>query len=73
MSQPARLHKKEAKVSPVIYLNEKMEAWVLSHATICLFVLLTVLLVLFVMLIYLLTGVSATESGVTYNQFQNII
>ena len=70
---PARLHKKETQVSPVNHIFDKIEAWVLSHASIFLFIALVMLFVLFVMLIWLLTGVSATESGVTYNQFNNIV
>ena len=64
---PARLNKKTDNVSPVNHIFDKMEAWVLSHASIFLFIALVMLFVLFVMLIWLLTGVSATESGAMRN------
>lgn len=70
---PARLYKKTDNVSPVNHIFDKVEAWILSHASIFLFLALVMLFVLFVMLIWLLTGVSGTESGVTYNQFNNIV
>ena len=73
MSEPVRLYKKTDNVSPVNHIFDKVEAWILSHASIFLFFALVMLFVLFVMLIWVLTGVSATESGVTYNQFNNII
>ena len=73
MNEPASLYKKTDNVSPVNHIFDKVEAWILSHASIFLFFALVMLFVLFVMLIWVLTGVSATESGVTYNQFNNII
>ena len=72
-NQPARLHKKTDNVSPVNHIFDKIEAWALSHAPVFLFIALVMLFVLFVMLIWLLTGVSATESGIQYNQFHNIV
>ena len=68
MSKPARLHKQEDnQFSP--FLNKIMamvEAWVLSHATLCLFVLLALLMALFVTLMFAICGVSAVESGTQY-------
>ena len=74
MSRPARLHKvQENNVSPLIVLQDKVEEWVLSHSALCLFVLMALLIALFVVLIFALVGVSATDSGVQYNQLENII
>lgn len=71
MSQPARLHRKEErkfssvnKVSHIgDWLFDHIEAWVLSHALLCLIVAMCMLMALFVALIFTLTGVSAVESG----------
>ena len=81
MSQPARLHRKEEKrISSVNKVSQSyrlvmdtIEAWVQTHALLCLIVLTCLLMALFVTLIFAITGVSATESGVQYNQFQNIV
>lgn len=74
MSKPVRLAKSQKEDS---FYNSKImdlvEAWVLTHATLVLLVTICVLMVLFVTLIFVMTGVSATESGVQYNQFNNII
>ena len=75
---PVRLAKTENKTDDVLktfyhsFMN-KVEAWVLSHAFICLIVLLCLLMAFFVCLIFALTGVSATDSGMQYNQLQNIV
>ena len=71
-SKPVRLHKVQDK-DFVTYLQDRIEAWVLSHALLCLIVLMCLLMALFVTVIFVMTGVSATESGVTYNQFSNIV
>jgi hypothetical protein len=79
MSSPARLHRKEEnssvnKVSQFYRLvMDTIEAWVLSHAFLCLIVTICLLMALFVVLIFAITGVSATDSGMQYNQLQNII
>ena len=80
MSQPARLHRKKEnssvnnKVSHTgEMVSEHIEAWVEAHALLCLIVFTCILMALFVTLIFAITGVSATESGMQYNQFQNII
>lgn len=70
---PARLHKKETKVSPAIYLTKQAEAWVNAHAFLVLIVLLVVLMALFVLLVTALVGISATDSGMTYNAMERII
>ena len=79
MSSPVRLHRKEEnssvnKVSQSYRLvMDTIEAWVQTHALLCLIVLLCLLMAFFVCLIFALTGVSATDSGMQYNQLQNII
>jgi hypothetical protein len=76
MSKPARLHKKEPQNDIYSFYNSlinRVEAWVNAHALLCLFVCGCLLIALFVSLIFVMTGVSATESGVTYNQLENII
>ena len=68
MSKPVRLAKKEDnQFSP--FLNKAMgmiEAWIWNHATLCLFVLMALLISLFVVLMFVIVGVSAVESGVPY-------
>ena len=79
MSSPVRLHRKEEnssvkKVSQFYRLvMDTIEAWVLSHAFLCLIIAMCLLMALFVTLIFAITGVSATDSGMQYNQIQNII
>ena len=66
-SNPVRLHKKEEKshnFSPFLNnFDEKLEGFVLSHASF--FFLLTVVAggIVFVWLCYAIVGVSAVESG----------
>jgi len=72
--QPVRLHKENtANNSFYNSIMSSIEAWCLRHATLLFIVVFALLLALFVALIFVLTGVSATDSGVTYNQFNNII
>ena len=77
MSKPVRLAKKEDKRNDIYSffnnLTDIVEAWVLSHASLCLCIAISLLIALFVVLIFTLTGVSATESGTVYNQFNNIV
>ena len=79
MSSPARLHRKEEnssvnKVSQFYRLvMDTIEAWVLSHAFLCLIIAMCLLMALFVTLIFAITGVSAVESGTYYNNLNNII
>ena len=75
---PARLDKK-THVDHDFFCNKsaniqsKMEAWAYAHASLCLYLLIIVFLLLFVVLCSALCGVSATESGTVYNQFNHII
>ena len=74
--QPVRLAKKEPEHEIYSFYNSLMnrvEAWVNTHALLCLFVCGCLLMALFVTLIFILTGVSATDSGVTYNHMEAII
>ena len=76
MSKPVRLAKKEPKNDVYSFFNSIMdmvEAWVLSHALLCLIVLTSLLMALFVTVIFLMIGVSATDSGVTYNHLEAMI
>ena len=73
MSKPVRLHKVDEDFSILNKLLGMIEAWMLNHATLCLFVLFSVLMALFVVLMFAIVGVSATDSGVQYNAFDRII
>ena len=72
MSKPARLGKVENQDYATI-LIERIEAWAIAHATLLFVIAFAVLIALFVVLIFALTGVSATESGTVYNGFDKII
>jgi len=65
MSEPVRLHKREQKedLKLTSLLMDKVEAWILNHAFLFLFVLMALLIALFVCVIYAMTGISAVESG----------
>ena len=79
MSSPVRLHRKDNssvknKVSHIGRLvMDTIEAWVLSHAFLCLIIAMCLLMALFVTLIFAITGVSATDSGLQYNAFDRIV
>ena len=75
---PVRLEKVEKKADDVLLtlyhsIMNRVEAWVLSHAMLCLIVLMCFLMAAFIVVIFLITGVSATESGVQYNAFDKIV
>ena len=71
MSRPARLHKQD-DISPLIICQQRIEAWVLSHATLCLTIALIILMTLFIALAYALVGVSATGDTI-YNGMEAVI
>ena len=73
--QPVRLAKQTENNSyPFITrLMDKVEEWVLTHATLCLFVAMAFMIALFTVLLFAIVGVSATESGVQYNHFGDVI
>ena len=55
------------------FLRSRIEAWCIEHATILLVLSIILCLLLFMVACYTLVGVSATESGTVYNQFNRII
>ena len=67
---PVRLGKKEESNSSVM---ARIDDWALNHAHILLPISIIIALGLFTALCYAIVGVSATESGSVYNQFENII
>ena len=74
--QPVRLHKVEPENQFNHFYNsmiEYVEEWALAHSALLLIIGVSMLIALFVVVIFLLVGVSATDSGVTYNQLENII
>lgn len=70
---PARLNKIDDDHNNLLSISGKIEAWCYRHASICLLICIILIGIMFVILCSLLVGVSATESGTVYNQFQNII
>ena len=78
MSEPARLDKVQDNEVNHFYnfynaVINRVEAWVLSHAFLCLIIMVSMLIALFTVAIFLLTGVSATDSGTMYNSMERII
>ena len=69
---PVRLGKIDND-SPFLNLEERFEDWVFRYAHILLPFFIILGLILFVMLCYAIIGVSATDSGLEYNQMKNII
>ena len=67
---PVRLGKKEESNSSVM---ARIDEWALNHAHILLPISPIIALCLLIALCYAIVGVSATESGSVYNQFENII
>ena len=65
-TKTADLHKK-------ISMMDKIEGFLLSHATFFLILALVILLILFVALMFAIVGVSATESGTLYNHLGDIL
>lgn len=63
---PVRLYKKETA-------EEKLDSWANANAHILLPLALITLLVLSIMLCFAICGLSATDSGVTYNHLQDVI
>jgi len=69
------LRKQETTPSNSIFSGIMMwiENWILNHATLCLIIAFALLIALFTVLIFALIGVSAVDSGVTYNHMQDVI
>ena len=73
---PVRLEKKQDDYHFNSFLDrvwDKAEAWILRHATLFLFVCMALLIAMFVVVMFMIIGVSATDSGTVYNQFNNIV
>ena len=68
MNRPVRLAKQNEYT-----ISDKVDAWCTRHITFCLAVALIIFSVLFVALCYAVVGPSGTESGLQYNQINNII
>jgi hypothetical protein len=67
---PVRLGKKEPETNINQFYNSMMETieeWALTHSALLLIIAVSLLIALFVAMIFLLTGVSATESGAMRN------
>ena len=77
MTSKVRLGKKPEKNNQFdnfcYNLQQKMEAFILRHASIFMVILIILFLLLFVLVLYLICGASATESGNLYNHFSDII
>jgi len=54
-------------------LHERIEEFIIAHATFFLAIAIVLLFALFITLCVALCGASATDSGLQYNQFENII
>lgn len=67
-TEPARLGKKVE-----ISFEDKLESFVNKHALFFIVISCLILSVLFCALIFALTGFSATESGLQYNHFMEVI
>ena len=68
--QPVRLHKVEPESNFNHFYNsmiEYVEEWALTHSALLLIIAVSLLIALFVAMIFLLTGVSAVESGAMRN------
>ena len=67
--KPARLD----KVDDSYYLSDRIDAWCSRHFLFCLTIALILFSILFVALCFAVVGASATDSGLQYNQLNNII
>ena len=65
-NRPVRLGKK-------MTLQEQVNEWAWRNLHIILPILFIMLIILFVLVCYAIVGVSATDSGVTYNSMEKII
>ena len=71
-NEKARLQKQQEE-SMLTSLFEKIEAFLMRHASFFLAISLIVLMALFIFLCYAICGISATESGTLYNHWEEII
>ena len=68
MNQPVRLAKVET-----MSIQDRIEQFVLDHAMFFMILAIVLMLALFITICVMMCGASATESGLQYNQFENII
>ena len=74
MSRQVRLGKEDNHSNSFSFkVVSRIEKWAFKYAHIILPLFIILGLLLFVVICYWICGVSATESGVQYNQFKNII
>ena len=73
MSKPVRLARQDNNVHENFSIMDKVEALLIRNAPLVFIAAILILLALFCTLIFVITGVSATESGMQYNQFDKII
>ena len=73
MNRPVRLAKEDNSHSFSFKILGRIEKWAFKYAHIILPLFIILGLLLFVVLCYWICGVSATESGVQYNQLERII
>jgi putative effector of murein hydrolase LrgA (UPF0299 family) len=69
MEKPVRLHKQNSKSS----FLEMAEKCIMSNVHIILPICIIIMLILFALLCFAIVGVSATDSGLNYNHFQDVI
>ena len=67
---PVRLGKQVEDGNCII---KTVEEWLLNHSSLCLLVCFIVLSFLFAVLLHVLTGVSAVESGIYYNHMEALL
>lgn len=67
------LNKKMTNQEKRIYYKVKINLWIERNFGLIALAAIIILLIIFVVMCYWIVGVSATESGTVYNQFQNII
>ena len=74
MSRPVRLDKQHDNRNNFSFkIMDRIEKWVFRYAHIILPLVLILGLLLFIAFCYTICGASATDSGLTYNQMENII
>ena len=73
MSKPVRLDKQDNGNNFSFNVFGRIEKWAFRYAHILLPIFIVLGLLLFVAFCFVICGASATESGLEYNQFQNII
>jgi hypothetical protein len=70
---PARLHKVEDNEVTFMDIHEKIEGVLLRYGHILIPLIVILALIGFVAICFLICGASATESGLQYNQMENIV